>query len=63
MLQLEMFLTTQITLHVRQPDRSWQVYEVNDIQGYINTDAINSLYKYAKELFPNQRTFIQIQNV
>lgn len=60
MLQLR---TTRVTVHVRQPDRSWRVYGVDDTQEYLSTDAISEVYEYLKKIFPNQRTFIQIQNV
>ena len=61
MLQLRM---TRVTVHVRQPDRSWQVYEADNAQQeYLSTDLIGEAYKRLKKMFPNKRIFIQIQNV
>ena len=61
MLQLEM---TRVTVHVRQPDRSWRVYEVDDAQQeYLSTDVIREAYGHLKKMFPNRLIFIQIQNV
>lgn len=60
MLQLE---TIRVTLHVRQPDRSWQVYAVDNTQEYLSPDAVSEAYKHFQKMFPNQLIFIQFQNV
>lgn len=61
MTQLGTLPEFQITVHVRQPDKPWQVYETTDAQGCLNAEAISVLYKQTQKLFPNQRIFIRIQ--
>ena len=62
-MQLELFPTVRVTAHIRQPDKTWQVMEVGNIQGNLFPEAINDVYSRLKAMFPTQSTLILIQNV